>query len=52
MRRECPKGKRTRDRIHCTATGQVCIHQYFKQCRGVFEYTERAFTCPLKEEKK
>lgn len=47
MKRTCPKAKRTQERIECTALGSFCLHQYYKQCRGSFELTERAFSCPV-----
>lgn len=51
MKRTCPMMIRTPDRIKCKALGSLCIHQYYKQCRGMFELTEFAFSCPLAKEK-
>lgn len=52
MKLTCPQMKRTSQRIECKTLGSLCIHQYFKQCKGTYELTERAFTCPLAKEQK
>ena len=47
MKLTCPMVKRTAERIECKALGSLCIHQYYKQCMGRYELTERAFDCPI-----
>lgn len=49
MKLTCPMVKRTRDRIECKALGSLCIHQYYKQCKGRYELTDRAFNCPIQK---
>ena len=43
----CPMSIRTNERIECKVLGSLCIHQYYKQCKGRFEFTKRAFNCPV-----
>ena len=50
--RFCPQAKRTRERIKCNALGSLCIHQYYKQCKGIFELTEAGLNCPIAKKEK
>lgn len=43
----CPKSIRTRERIECKVLGSLCIHQYYKVCKGRYEFTDKAFSCPM-----
>lgn len=43
----CPESKRTPERIMCKVLNSICIHQYYKVCKGMYELTERAFNCPI-----
>ena len=47
MKLTCPMVIRTPNRIECKALGSLCIHQYYKQCMGRYELTDRAFSCPI-----
>lgn len=49
--RYCPMAERTAERIKCKALDSLCIHQYYKQCRGIYELTEFGLNCPLAKEK-
>ena len=49
--RYCPKAKRTAERIECEALNSLCIHQFYKVCRGIFELTEAGLNCPIAKEK-
>lgn len=49
MKRSCPKMKRTPERIECTELKGLCIHQYYKQCRGMYELTEKSAECPIRD---
>lgn len=41
----CEYAVKTRDRIQCKLIDGVCIHQYFKICKGWYELTEGAGAC-------
>lgn len=41
--------KRTPERIECTELKGLCIHQYYKQCRGMYELTEKSAECPIRD---
>lgn len=43
--------ERTAERIKCKALGSLCIHQYYKVCRGIYELTEFGLNCPIAKEK-
>lgn len=47
----CPMAKFTQERIKCKALkdqiSELCIHQYYKQCKGRYELTPGAQECPL-----
>lgn len=37
-------------RIMCQKAGNICAHQYFRQCKGWFALTQAADNCPLRKE--
>lgn len=43
----CPMAKFTQERIQCKRLDALCIHQYYKQCKGRYELTPGAQECPL-----
>ncbi len=47
MKLTCPMCQRTKERIECKALGSLCLHQYYKVCKGRYELTERAYKCPI-----
>lgn len=49
MKYLCPKAKETKEKIQCTATGDICVHQYFRQCKGNWWHTQGALKCKAKE---
>ena len=48
----CPCAVRTPERIKCKVLDSLCIHQYYKMCKGMYELTERAFDCPIAKKEK
>lgn len=40
-----------RGKIHCTATGELCVHVYFCQPKNKWQNTNSAAYCPVREEK-
>ena len=36
-------------RVMCDKTNGLCVHQYFKRCKGWWDLTEHAAQCPARQ---
>lgn len=38
-------------RVYCRKTGELCLFQYFKNCKGWWVNSPSAANCPIRKEK-
>lgn len=49
---ECPEASYGEGmRVQCRKLGGLCVHQYFKRCKGWWALTDTAGRCPVRKEK-